>query len=201
MVRTAFVYLYLDLALLTLALVMAVCFWEQPPARLFLAFWAVNFAVALWAKRGLILDLLEGRTEVFRGKISHREDGGSLRCAQVEYLVEQGEHPRRFLLFPDALPLSPDAACGLLSGRTALRYLPRSLAVVELIPETEEEPPSAPRRTKGWYEERAGLEEQYRRMGRPRPLGRLRNLYWFWELAPTGFFLLLAGASILFRLL
>ena len=201
MVRTAFVYLYLDLALLTLALVMAVCFWEQPPARLFLAFWAVNFAVALWAKRGLILDLLEGRTEVFRGKISHREDGGSLRCAQVEYLVEQGEHPRRFLLFPDALPLSPDAACGLLSGRTALRYLPRSLAVVELIPETEEESPSAPMRTKGWYEERAGLEEQYRRMGRPRPLGRLRDLYWFWELVPTGFFLLLAGASILFRLL
>ena len=73
--------------------------------------------------------------------------------------------------------------------------------MVELIPETEEEPPSAPRRTKGWYEERAGLEEQYRRMGRPRPLGRLRDLYWFWELVPTGFFLLLAGASILFRLL
>ena len=167
MVRTAFVYLYLDLALLTLALVMAVCFWEQPPARLFLAFWAVNFAVALWAKRGLILDLLEGRTEVFRGKISHREDGGSLRCAQVEYLVEQGERPRRFILFP----------------------------------ETEEEPPSAPRRTKGWYEERAGLEEQYRRMGRPRPLGRLRNLYWFWELAPTCLFLAFAGTAALLQLL
>ena len=201
MVRTAFVYLYLDLALLTLALVMAVCFWEKPPARLFLAFWAVNFAVALWAKRGLILDLLEGRTEVFRGKISHREDGGSLRCAQVEYLVEQGEHPRRFLLFPNALPLTGKAALGLASGRITLKYLPRSLAVVELIPETEEEPPSAPRRTKGWYEERAGLEEQYRRMGRPRPLSRLRDLYWFWELVPTCLFLAFAGTAALLQLL
>ena len=201
LVRTAFVYLYFDLAILTLALVMAVRFWEQSPARFFLAFWAANFAAALWAKRKLILDLLEGRTETFQGQIDHRENAGSLRCVRVEYLVEQGERPRRFILFPDALPLSLDAALGLLSGRTTLRYLPRSLAVVELIPETEEEPPSAPRRTKGWYEERAGLEEQYRRMGRPRPLSRLRDLYWFWELVPTCLFLAFAGIAALIQLL
>ncbi len=201
LVRTAFVYLYFDLAILTLALVMAVRLWEQPPARLFLAFWAANFAVALWAKRGLILDLLEGRTETFRGKISHREDGGSLRCARVEYLVEQGERPRRFVLFSDALPLTGKAALGLLTGRTALEYLPRSLVVVELIPEAGEDPPSAPRRTKAWYEEKALQEEQYRQIGRPKPLGRLGDLYWFWELIPTGLFLALAGAAILFRLL
>ncbi|MCI8652582.1 MAG: hypothetical protein HFF11_02640, partial [Angelakisella sp.] len=79
LVRTAFVYLYFDLAILTLALVMAVRFWEQSPARFFLAFWAANFAAALWAKRKLILDLLEGRIETFRGQIDHRENAGSLR--------------------------------------------------------------------------------------------------------------------------
>ena len=198
MVRTAFVYLYLDLALLTLALVMAVCFWEQPPARLFLAFWAVNFAVALWAKRGLILDLLEGRTEVFRGKISHREDGGSLRCARVEYLVEKGENPRRFVLFPDALAFPLEAALGLLSGRTVLRYLPRSLAVVE-IQEIEKEVP-AKARTKEWYRQKARVEQEYWQI-RPKPCDRLRDGYWWWELVPTLLLPALAGIYALFRLL
>lgn len=200
MVRTAFVYLYFDLAILALALVMAVRLWGQPPARLFLVFWAANFAAALWAKRKLILDLLEGRTETFRGQIDHREDGGSLRCARVEYLVEQGEHPRRFVLFPDSLPLSPDAACGLLSGRTALRYLPRSLAVVEVIEEAGKGP-SAGRRTKEWYKGKARLEEEYRQIVRPRPLSRLGDLYWFWELVPTCLFLAFAGIAALIQLL
>ncbi|MCI9667209.1 MAG: hypothetical protein HFF13_08160 [Angelakisella sp.] len=128
-VKGAFVYLYLDLAFFTLSVVLVVRFWEQSLAWFFLAFWAANFAAALWAKRKLILDLLEGRTETFQGQIDHRENAGSLRCVRVEYLVEQGERPRRFILFPDALPLSLDAALGLLSGRTTLRYLPRSLAV------------------------------------------------------------------------
>ena len=139
-VKGAFVYLYLDLAFFTLSVVLVVRFWEQSLAWFFLAFWAANFAAALWAKRKLILDLLEGRTETFQGQIDHRENAGSLRCVRVEYLVEQGERPRRFILFPDALPLSLDAALGLLSGRTTLRYLPRSLAVVEVIGEAGEGP-------------------------------------------------------------
>ena len=94
LVRTAFVYLYFDLAILALALVMAVRLWGQPPARLFLVFWAANFAAALWAKRKLILDLLEGRIETFRGQIDHRENAGSLRCVRVEYLAP---FPRRCL--------------------------------------------------------------------------------------------------------
>ena len=105
-VKGAFVYLYLDLAFFTLSVVLVVRFWERSPAWFFLAFWAANFAAALWAKRKLILDLLEGRTETFQGQIDHRENAGSLRCVRVEYLVEQGERPRRFILFPDALPLS-----------------------------------------------------------------------------------------------
>ena len=160
-VKGAFVYLYLDLAFFTLSVVLVVRFWEQSLAWFFLAFWAANFAAALWAKRKLILDLLEGRTETFQGQIDHRENAGSLRCVRVEYLVEQGERPRRFILFPDALPLSLDAALGLLSGRTTLRYLPRSLAVVEVIGEVGEGP-SAGRRTKEWYKGKARLEEEYR---------------------------------------
>ena len=200
LVRTAFVYLYIDLAVLMLALVMVICFWEESPAWLFLAFWTVNFAVALWAKRELILDLLEGQTETFQGKIDHREDGGSLRCVRVEYLVEQGEHPRRFVLFPDALPLSLDAALGLLSGETTLRHLPRSLAVVEIIGGASEKAP-ARKRTKEQYQQKAWLEEQYRQIGRTKPLGRLGNLYWRWEMVPTGLLLALAGLYALSRLL
>ena len=200
LVRTAFVYLYFDLAILTLALVMAVRFWEQSPARFFLAFWAANFAAALWAKRKLILDLLEGRTETFQGQIDHRENAGSLRCVRVEYLVEQGERPRRFILFPDALPLSLDAALGLLSGRTTLRYLPRGLSVVEVIGEAGKGP-SAGRRTKEWYKGKARLEEEYQQIVRPRPLGRLGDLYWFWELVPTCLFLAFAGTAALLQLL
>ena len=44
-------------------------------------------------------------------------------------------------------------------------------------------------------------EEQYRRMGRPRPLGRLGDLYWFWELVPTCLFLAFAGTAALLQLL
>ena len=199
-VKGAFVYLYLDLAFFTLSVVLVVRFWEQSLAWFFLAFWAANFAAALWAKRKLILDLLEGRIETFRGQIDHRENAGSLRCVRVEYLVEQGERPRRFILFPDALPLSLDAALGLLSGRTTLRYLPRSLSVVEVIGKAGKGP-SAGRRTKEWYKGKARLEEEYRQIVRPRPLGRLGDLYWFWELVPTCLFLAFAGTAALLQLL
>ena len=111
-VKGAFVYLYLDLAFFTLSVVLVVRFWEQSLAWFFLAFWAANFAAALWAKRKLILDLLEGRTETFQGQIDHRENAGSLRCVRVEYLVEQGERPRRFILFPPCpFPSTPPWGC------------------------------------------------------------------------------------------
>ena len=199
-VRSAFVYLYLYLAVFVLAVLAAVCFWEKISARLFLAFAAVNLAAALWAKWGLILDLLEGRTETFRGQIDHREGGGSLRCARVEYLVEKGESPRRFVLFPDALPISLEAALGLLSGRTAMRYLPRSLAVVG-IEFAGEEAPAKRKRTKEQYQKKARREEEYRQILRLRPCGRLRDGYWWREMVPTFLLLALAGICALLRLL
>lgn len=198
-VRSAFVYLYLYLVIFIPAVVIAVSFWAKPAAWLFLAYAAVNLAVALWAKRGLILDLLEERTETFHGQIDHRENGGSLRCARVEYLVEKGENPRRFVLFPDALPFPSGAALGLLSGKTALRYLPRSLVVVG-IEAAEEEIPAKRKRTKEWYQQKARLEEEYRRILRPRPC-RPRDGYWWWELIPTLLLLAIAGIYALLRLL
>ncbi len=197
--RSAFVYLHLDLAIFSLSVPVAVRLWEQPAVWLFLASWAVNIVVAFWAKRRLILDLLEGRTETFQGKISHREGAGSLRCARVEYLVEQGEMPRRFVLFPDALPLSLGLALGLLHGTTRLRYLPRSLVVVG-IEGTEEAAPSG-KRTKEQYQKKAQLEEEYRQICRARPCSWLRDGYWFWERLPTCLFLALTGLYMLLRLL
>ncbi len=198
-VKGAFVYLYLDLAFFTLSVVLVVRFWEQSLAWFFLAFWAANFAAALWAKRKLILDLLEGRTETFQGQIDHRENAGSLRCVRVEYLVEQGEVPRRFVLFPDALPLPLGLTLGLLHGTTRLRYLPRSLVVVG-IEGTEEAAPSG-KRTKEQYQKKAQLEEEYRQICRARPCSWLRDGYWFWERLPTCLFLALTGLYMLLRLL
>ena len=95
-VKGAFVYLYLYLVILGLT-ALAAALWEEGTARLLLALVAADFAAALLAKRKLILDLLEGRTETFRGRIHHRENAGSLRSVSVIYLVEDGnESPRRF---------------------------------------------------------------------------------------------------------
>ena len=61
-VKGAFVYLYLYLVILGLT-ALAAALWEEGTARLLLALVAADFAAALLAKRKLILDLLEGRTE------------------------------------------------------------------------------------------------------------------------------------------
>ena len=63
-VKGAFVYLYLYLVILGLT-ALAAALWEEGTARLLLALVAADFAAVLLAKRKLILDLLEGRTETF----------------------------------------------------------------------------------------------------------------------------------------
>ena len=133
-VKGAFVYLYLYLVILGLT-ALAAALWEEGTARLLLALVAADFAAVLLAKRKLILDLLEGRTETFRGRIHHCENAGSLRSVSVIYLVEDGnESPRRFVCFPDAVPVSPEKMGELSSGSAVLWYLPRSLAVVGSAP-------------------------------------------------------------------
>lgn len=199
-VKGAFVYLYLYLVILGLT-ALAAALWEEGTARLLLALVAADFAAALLAKRKLILDLLEGRTETFRGRIHHRENAGSLRSVSVIYLVEDGnESPRRFVCFPDTVPVSLEKMRELSSGSAVLWYLPRSLAVVG-VEGSGKETAEAPRpRTREWYRQKPWREEEYRRLSYVAPCRRLREHYWFCEMVSTCLFLTLAGMYALYHL-
>lgn len=200
--RGAFLYLYLYLVMLAVFGALAAFFREEQAARLLLILAVADLAAAVLAKWGLILDLIEGRTETFCGQIDHRENAGSLRSVRVEYLVEgKVERPRRFVHFPDALPIPPEKMQGLFSGSVALWYLPRSFVVVRAVEGEGSTAKVPPPRTKEWYRQKPQMEEVFSKISHVEPCRRLREDYWFWEMLPTGLFLVFAGLVILFRLL
>ena len=192
-VKGAFVFLYLFLFLFCLtALLMATAGPKGKELSLLLALFGVEIAVALWSKRTLLQDLLEGRTESVRGRIVLRELGDSLRFMQVEYLTLDTAPSLKLTLFQSTPPGTPVW----LDSTLSFRYLPRSKVIVQMEP--LEGKKTAPRhRSKAWYQQKPRQEREQAALLQPKAC-RLQEAYWFWERLPllTVFF----AAIVLFVL-
>ena len=192
-VKGAFVFLYLFLFLFCLtALLMATAGPKGKELSLLLALFGVEIAVALWSKRALLQDLLEGRTESVRGRIVLRELGDSLRFMQVEYLTLDTAPSLKLTLFQSTPPGTPVW----LDSTFSFRYLPRSKVIVQMEP--LEVKKTAPRhRSKAWYQQKPRQEREQAALLKPKAC-RLQETYWFWEELPllTVFF----AAIVLFVL-
>ena len=177
-VRGAFVFVYLYLAsAVLLALLMVAAGPKGRELALLWVFFVLNLAIALWAKRALLRDLLEGRTETLCGRVVRRELGDSLPFMRVEYLVLETERATcKLVLFPQG------GGLGVPDNRLTVHYLPRSGVIVRV--ERPEER-SAPRhRSRAWYRDKPRREEGLAEAAQLHGCG-LRESYWFWERLPA----------------
>ena len=170
-----FVYLYLIMALLV-ALLMIAAGPEGRELAVLLVFLVVSAVVGLLAKRTLICDLWEGRTETLFGRVIRRELGDSLRFMRVEYLLLDTEAAVQKLVFVrESVP-------GLLDGKLVLHYLPRSKVIVQM---EQVKVANVPRhRSKEWYKEKPQRERELAESARLEPC-KLYEDYWFWERLPV----------------